>query len=248
MIHFQRTTRNDRHAQIARRYWALQPNADFEETVGAIGSDYGITVGQVLGIVRSACRVVSTVHQCVECGAKRAFTSRREFMEAKNREAYVCPACTGDADEAESDRGGTSPAASRSASAARSSETRSSETRSSETRSEAGRPLPAGSLAEAAEKLASAAGTLLDVSEAIRAAAAATGDRPARPEPDPEPAPETDPALSGDPKEPGPGASGPATGAPPTGEGGSDGPPAGRDTEDGPSAGDAPGPSAIPTG
>ena len=89
---------------IAERYWKIDDKGEFLETVSQITNDTGLNTTKILKIVSSACEAVSDEDACDECGKKRAYTSRSDYLSCRTIGHWICADCRQSQFEAEQEK------------------------------------------------------------------------------------------------------------------------------------------------
>jgi hypothetical protein len=81
------------HWVAAFKYWSRSNNR-WAVKVKTIGDELHVSRGNLLGIIRGACRAESRIHVCPRCGTRRSYESRYDFDEADHKSPWICSACT----------------------------------------------------------------------------------------------------------------------------------------------------------
>ncbi len=90
MINLIFLTENVNLRKLCKRYYAVDDQGHFLESVFDIASDYRLTWKQILSVVRASCVALSTVHECEVCGEPKEFTARKEVRKSRSIDTYTC--------------------------------------------------------------------------------------------------------------------------------------------------------------
>ena len=94
MIDLRIHTSDPRRRELIRRYWKLGPGgSDFAEPFEALKSDFGLSRGGIVGIVRSDSTAFSGIHRCSGCGKRKEFDCRKDFRDTPKQKPYTCEKC-----------------------------------------------------------------------------------------------------------------------------------------------------------
>jgi len=84
---------DDREIQICKRYWGMDEEGQFFDSLPEMAREYGLTTSKISGLQASACTAIVPGLQCVSCGAQCIVANRTAFSAIRRSSDWMCGPC-----------------------------------------------------------------------------------------------------------------------------------------------------------